>query len=62
MHAKILQKSASVVMGVASDDELSEEDEDEDDEEEQEEEEEEEMEGEEQEEVIAETRNDPDMT
>jgi hypothetical protein len=39
IHARVLQKSASVVMGAASDDELSEEDDDEDNEEEEEEEE-----------------------
>jgi hypothetical protein len=56
-HARILQKSASVVMCVASDEELSEDAEDEDDEKDEEEEEEEE-----QVEVIAETQMDPDMT
>ncbi len=57
IHARILQKSASVVMGAASDEELSEDAEDEDDEGGEEEEEEEE----EQEEVIPESQVDPDM-
>ena len=59
IHARILQKSASMVMGAASDEELSEDAEDEDDEGAEEEEEEEE---EEQEEVIPDTQVDPDIT
>ena len=53
IHARILQKSASVVMGAASDEDLSENAKDEDDEGDEEEE---------QEEVIPVTQVDPDMT